>query len=168
MQVALLAERMAGVLGADSKKAYVAGILHDIAKEMTGEELLHVCKTEGIKLSAVEENNTVLLHAPVGAHIIKDLGIDDEEIINAVRYHTVGRAGMSLLEKIIYLADMIEPGRSFPEALELREIWEKDFDEAFTRSLKYSILWNVSEGKLIDKGTVDAFNDMILERMVNK
>lgn len=164
MQVAKLAQQMAQRLGADSQKAYLAGVLHDIAKEMPVAELLDICKTKGIKLSVAEENNIALLHAPVGACIIKDFGVNDAEVIDAVRYHTVGRAGMSLLEKIIYLADMIEPGRSFPEAAEIRAIWEDDFDEAFTRALKYSILWNVSEDKLMDKGTVDAFNDMILER----
>ncbi len=164
INVANLAREMAEVLGADENAAYTAGVLHDIAKEMTRQELLDVVGSKGIKLSFVEENNTALLHAPVGAGLVQDMGYS-KEIVDAVRYHTVGRAGMTLLEKIIYLADMIEPGRVFPEASILRKMWRDDFFGAFTKALEFSIMWNVSRNKLIDKGTVDAFNDMLLERM---
>ena len=168
MSVAKLAVEMVEHLGADTQKAYLAGVVHDIAKEMPADDLKKYCDEHGIKLCSIEKNNTVLLHAPVGAELIKEYGILDEDIQNAVRYHTVGRAGMTCLEKIIYLADMIDPERTFPEASELRKIWREDFSLALLKAFGYSISWNVSQGKLIHEGTVQAFNDVLPERKNNK
>lgn len=83
------------------------------------------------------EANTELWHAPVGAFLVeKEVGLTDEDILNAIRYHTSGRPGMSSLEKVIYVADYIEPGRKFPGVEEVRELAEQDLDKALLQALK--------------------------------
>ena len=141
--VAKVAKSIAQRLGIDENKAYLAGVVHDIAKELSVSEMIELCKAGGIEPDKAELENHALLHAPAGAVMIKKYGINDSDIENAVRYHTVGRDGMSVLEKIIYLSDMIEPSRSYPEVFELREICETDFDKAFETALRYSIEWNL-------------------------
>lgn len=164
MAVANLARHMAEKLGADPERAYLAGVVHDIAKEKPVSELLEICKKNNIALTSVELANPVLLHAPAGAAILKDYGICDSEIENAVRYHTVGRANMTLLEKIIYFADMTEPNRVYKEVDELRALANSDFDAAFAKAIEYSLIWNLQKGRLIHPGTLDAWNSILLER----
>ena len=93
-------------------KAYTAGLLHDCAKYLDDEQMLEAAKEHNIELEEVEKTSVQLVHAKVGAVFAKEVyGIEDEDILNAIRYHTTGRPDMSLLEKIIYVADYIEPGR---------------------------------------------------------
>lgn len=164
MAVAELACEMAEYLGADSEKAYLAGVVHDIAKEKKTDELLTICQTAGVELSEVEIKNPALLHAPAGAALLEEYGIDDEEIKNAVRYHTVARAGMTLLERIIYFADMTEPSRVYKEVEELRAMWRVDFEKAFLTALRYSLIWNLEKGRLVHEGTLRAWNSTLSER----
>ena len=159
--VAETAKKLAEKLGVNPEKAYLAGMVHDIAKEMPVSEMLDFCNKHGIELSGVERNNPALLHAPVGAVLIKDYGIDDPEISDAVKYHTVGRAEMSLLEKIIYLSDMIEPSRNYKEVEMLRNLCEEDFYKAFEEALRQSMIWNLQKGCLIHEGTLHAWNNII-------
>lgn len=161
MGVAVMAKELAERLGADPDKAYLAGVVHDIAKELNPSELYDYCERNGIEISQIEKNNPQLLHAPAGARMLRSYGICDDDIENAVRYHTVGREGMSLLERIIYLADMLEPSRSFEGVEELRELCDKDFEAAFLMTLRRSIEWNLEKGCLIHEGTLKAWNDRI-------
>jgi len=161
--VANLAKELAKRQGADEDKAYLAGLIHDIAKEKSSEELLEYCKEQNISIDEVEKQNPFLLHAPVGAIVIHDYGIFDEDIENAVRYHTVGRGGMSILEKIIYFADMIEPSRNYDGVEELRSLCEKDFNLAYMTALKRSIEFNLAKGRLVHTGTLDAWNCELLK-----
>lgn len=164
MAVANLARDLANHLGADAERAYLAGVVHDIAKEKPTLELLEICEKNNIVLTPIELANPVLIHAPAGAALIKDYGICDTQIENAVRYHTVGRANMTLLEKIIYFADMIEPNRVYKEVDELRSLSKTDFDAAFEKAIEYSLIWNIEKGRLIHPGTLDARNSILLER----
>ena len=110
--VAKTAVRLARIYGADMDKAYTAGLLHDCAKYLDDEQMLEAAKEHNIELEEVEKTSVQLVHAKVGAVFAKEVyGIEDEDILNAIRYHTTGRPDMSLLEKIIYVADYIEPGR---------------------------------------------------------
>lgn len=110
--VAVTAANMAAVYDYPVRDAYVAGLLHDCAKYFTGKELIRICEREGIPLSGVEKENTVLIHGKLGAHLAKTkYNIQKEEMLSAIAYHTTGRPDMSILEKIIYLADYMEPGR---------------------------------------------------------
>ena len=98
--------------GADVERALVAGLLHDCAKSMTDEELLHFAKEHDLPVSESEERLGFLLHAKVGAYLAQHkYDVDDEEILNAIRFHTTGRPDMTMMEKIIFTADYIEPNR---------------------------------------------------------
>ena len=111
---------LAGQYGADVKKAELAAIFHDYAKFRPKEEMEQIIISEKMAPDLLAYN-TELWHAPVGAYLVeKEAGITDQEILDAIAYHTSGRVGMSLLDKIIYLADYIEPGRSFPGVAEVR------------------------------------------------
>ena len=164
MGVAKTARTIAEKIGADADKAYLAGLVHDVAKEMSFEEMINVCKKGEVVPDRIELQNKALLHAPAGAALLESLGITDADIKNAVRFHTVGRCGMSLLEKIIYLADMIEPSRQYPEVEALREMAEEDFYMAFVNALKFSIIWNMEKGRVVHEGTLHAYNEITEER----
>lgn len=126
--VAYTAMCMAMVYDVDLNKAELAGYLHDNAKCLSDEKLLKKCLKHKIELTKVEKDNPYLLHAKLGAYYAKSkYGIDDEEIISAIRYHTTGRPSMSILEKIIFIADYIEPGRN--KAANLREVRKLAFTD---------------------------------------
>ena len=117
--------------GADAEKAYLAGLLHDCAKCLDNDKKFALCEKYGVELSDVERENPFLIHAKLGAVLAKEkYEIDDEEIADAIRYHTTGKAGMKLLEKIVFSADYIEPGRKdIPGLNEIRECIFNDFDK---------------------------------------
>lgn len=116
-----------------------AGILHDITKKMTHSEQLILCGYYGIICDSVQMENPKLMHAVTGAVLAKELFGMPEHICTAVRYHTTGRPGMSQLEKVIYLADYIEPGRDFPGVEKLRTAAYKDIDAAMIKGLSMSL-----------------------------
>lgn len=113
LSVAYTAANLAAVHGADIEKALVAGILHDCAKCMSHKKQITLCDKYHVQLSQIEkEENSPLLHAKAGMVLAKEeYEVEDEDILNAICYHTTGRPQMSMLEKIIYIADYIEPGR---------------------------------------------------------
>ena len=129
--VAFTAASMAMRYGADINCALIAGILHDCAKMHSGMELLAMCDNYGITPSDAQRTNPDLLHGIIGSCIAKDkFDIKDQDILNAIAYHTTGRAGMSLLEKIIFIADYIEPSRKIIPGLDkARELAFTDLDE---------------------------------------
>ncbi len=133
------AVRLAERWGENTENACEAGILHDITKNLKDNEELKLCERYGIVLDNAERENGRLLHARTGAAFARDLfGIPDE-IYSAIRWHTTAKPGMSLLEKIIYLADYIEPTRDFPGVDELRAEARRDLDAAMALGLKMSL-----------------------------
>ena len=134
--------------GEDIEKAELAGLLHDCAKCLDNDKKIQICKKHDIEISEAEQNNPFLLHAKVGGFLAKSkYKVEDEEIIDAVLYHTTGRPGMSLLEKIVYIADYIEPGRSHsPDLDEVRRLCFTDLDEALLKILE-DILVHLRESK---------------------
>lgn len=125
--------------GASVADAQVAGVLHDCAKCLSDKERLKLCEKHGIPVSEVERRNPFLLHAKVGAYLAEtEYNVSDKpEILNAIRYHTTGREGMTLLEKIIFVADYIEPGRRHaPNLPEIRQLAFMDLDGAVLRILE--------------------------------
>ncbi|MBE5964751.1 MAG: nicotinate (nicotinamide) nucleotide adenylyltransferase [Lachnospira sp.] len=131
ISVAFIAKALAKHYGANDFKAYLAGLVHDIAKCMPDDEKLKICHENGIEISKAELNFKELLHPKVGAYICREIfGINDKDFLNAIIYHTTGRANMSLLEKIIYIADYIEPSRKpLPNIERLRELAYEDIDK---------------------------------------
>lgn len=149
--VAEEAAKMAEKYGVDKDKAYLAGLVHDCAKDYSGKDKLRMCEQLGVELDNIMINQSDLTHSFLGAVLAKDMfGIEDEDILNAVRYHTTGRKNMSVLEKIVYLADAIEPGRAYFEGLdELRKLAYEDLDKAMAFSLEHTISYNEKKNRLI-------------------
>ena len=129
--------------GIDVERAACAGLLHDCAKGLPLQRMQELALAGGLLLDKVTWDSRTLLHAPVGAYLAqRDYGVHDAEILSAIRWHTTGRPGMTELEKIIYLADMIEPGRApFGSLLAIRAaVWE-DLDEAMLLALRDSVAY---------------------------
>ncbi len=137
--------------GADQDKAYIAGLLHDCAKCFTAEEKLNLCESYNVKLDDILKSQPDLTHSFLGAEIAKaEYGITDPDILNAVKYHTTGRPNMSLLEKIVFIADFIEPNRDYFEGLDkIRDLAYKDIDKAIIYSLESTISYNKKKNRII-------------------
>lgn len=144
--------------GADEHKALVAGLLHDVAKGACRHGMLGVARQYHVDADEVEKANPELLHGKVGAAMAEtDLGLCDDEILSAIRWHTTGRANMSLLEKIIYIADLIEPGRNFAGVGALRELAFLDIDEAMLAALRQVMDFVMCKGFMLHPSSVEAY-----------
>ena len=134
---------LAMVHGYDIKDAQVSGLLHDCAKCIPNKKKLKMCSEHNIPVSDFERSHPFLLHSRLGAYIAHEkYGIDDQEILSAINYHTTGRREMSLLEKIIYIADYLEPGRTeLPNMADVRSLVFRDIDECLYRILKDSLVY---------------------------
>ena len=165
LNVADSAKELALSYGADADKAYTAGLLHDVMKNASEEEQLGVLSEAGIELMPVERENKKLWHAIAGAAYVKFLmGIDDRDIIRAVRYHTTGRSGMSLLERIVYLADYISADRNYNGVEDMRRLCKSDSDEAILYALTFGIPDLVSKGRVIHPDSIDLYNEVIIKK----
>ena len=159
MNVAESAAQLAEKYGANAEKAYTAGILHDITKEESHEAQKAYLTQNGIALTELEHLNGKVLHQMSGALFCRlELGIDDEDILNAVRYHTTGRRDMSLLEKIVYTADFISAERCYPDVEIMREKAQKSLEEAMLYSLRWTISNLSAQSKLIHPDTLECYN----------
>lgn len=163
--VAESARKLAKRFGGDAKKAYLAGLLHDITKNETNERQLQLFEENGIILSQTEKNNPKLWHAMTAPLFIKNsLGITDDELLLAVRYHTTGRSGMSLLEKIVYIADYISAERDYPDVDVMRTLSEDSLEKAALYSLKYT-LRKLSQSELvIHNDSLNFYNELIINK----
>ena len=148
--------RLAERYGADVEKARVAALLHDCTKRLDMEEQLALCRQYGVRLDALEQKALKLLHAETGAAIARDVFGVDDEIYRAIWWHTTGHAGMTLLEKIMYLADYIEPSRDFPGVDKLRAVCYKDLDEGLLMGLEMTIEEMTSMGNPVHHATIEA------------
>lgn len=153
--------------GGDVQKAAIAGILHDITKETSFDEQREIINNSGYKLSELEETNQKLWHSISGAMYVRDtLGIKDPDIINAILYHTTARANMSVLEKIIYLADYIGEERDFDGVDEIRKKVDEGLDIGMLAGLSFSLKSLVEREATIDPDTFEAYNEVVNE--INK
>ncbi len=162
--VANTAVKLAKKFGVDEEKAYVAGLLHDCAREFENEQLPAEAIKRKIKIGEVENSMPLLLHAYIGAHMVKEIyGVDDAEISQAIYRHTVGARNMTPLDKIIYFADMIEPNRNYPGVDKLRDLAEKsdDLDEIILTALDESIIFVIQKKSLVHPDTIDARNFLL-------
>lgn len=143
----------------DFEAAYIAGLLHDCAKNYDGEKTLKLCKKYKVKLSSFEEKNPSLIHAKLGAVLAKEkYGIEEEEILSAISYHTTGKPGMTRLEQIIFCADFIEPNRKMLTCLPvIRETIFQDIDKATYLILKQTLVHLHNHDMCIDVMTEQAF-----------
>jgi predicted HD superfamily hydrolase involved in NAD metabolism len=150
----------------DIEKCRLAGLVHDCAKNMSSSQLKELILKQGYVVDQVCEYSSAVMHGLGGAIIARNImGIKDEDVLNAVTYHTTGRRNMSVLEKVIYLADYIEPNRNFPGIEELRELSYKDLNEALLWSFNNTITYVLARGQLLHSDTIDGRNYLLIEKM---
>lgn len=150
------AVRLALRYGADVEKARRAALLHDCTKKLEMAEQLALCRQYGIELDELEQKALKLLHAKTGAAIARDVFGVDEEIYSAIWWHTTGHANMTLLEKVIYLADYIEPSRDFPGVDELRRVCYEDLDRGLLMGLEMTVAEMRGMGNPVHHATLEA------------
>ena len=171
LSVAGTASSLAMCYGADLEKAETAGLLHDCAKCMDVRKMQKVCEKAGLTVSSFEADSGSLLHSKAGSVLAAEkYGITDPDMINAIRYHTTGRPGMSLLEKIIFVADYIEPGRFTAKNLPLiRRLAFSDIDEALMKILYDTLVYLNSTGLVVDpmtQKTYDYYKQIFEEKTI--
>lgn len=153
-------ERVAAALarawGEDEYSARLASMFHDCAKKLSLEEQLAVCEKYGYEADEYERESTALLHSKAGALIARYEYIVPAEVSEAIKWHTTGKEDMTKLEKIIYLADMIEPTRDFPGVQELRRESARDLDSAVAMALRRSIEFVREKGGTVHPNSVKA------------
>lgn len=145
----------------DLESTMTSGLLHDCAKAKHGSELVAICEKAHLNVTAVERSNpTALLHAKAGAYLAEHkYGVKDEDILNAIRYHTTGRPNMSRLEKIIYIADYIEPGRKQIADLDLiRRLAYQDLDCTMEKILANTLAYLRTTDGQTDEMTVKTYH----------
>ncbi len=155
------AVHLAQLWGADVEKARFAALLHDITKRYSHTEQLKFVKKYDILIDKDFDRFPMLAHAVTGAAVAAAEYGADPEVVGAVRYHTTGRPGMTLLEKIIYLADYIEPTRSFAGLDQCRALAERDLDAAVLNATASCIIYNIGKNRPIHPITIAAYNDMV-------
>jgi nicotinate-nucleotide adenylyltransferase len=165
LNVADAAVMLAKKFGADEDKAYLAGLLHDITKNESDENQLQIMESGGIILSKTQRANPKLWHAMSGMVYLRDvLGITDEEVLGAVRWHTTGKAGMTLLEKVVFIADYISAERDYPDADVMRRLSATSLDAAALYALKFSLRHLSEKEKPICEDSVAYYNELIMQK----
>ena len=161
--VAQEAKRLAERYGADADKAYTAGILHDIMKDTPKEVQQQIFAEYAVDLDAVEKRSTTLWHARSGEAFLRYvLGVTDEEILSAVRYHTTGRAGMSLLEQVLFTADFTSADRNYPDVDVMREYADQSLTKAIRYGVEYTIRDLIEQGRPVHPDTLAVYNEIVL------
>lgn len=152
------AVKLAKKYGADQDKAYVAGLLHDVAKGQCRFGLRKLAKEYQLTIDEFEMRNPELTHGKLGAIMVsKQLGIKDKDILSAIRWHTTGHGDMTLLEKVIYIADIIEPGRKFEGIKSIRKLAYEDLDKAMILALEYVMKFVHSKGFALHPKSIEAY-----------
>ncbi len=165
VNVAKCARELAEIYGGDKEKCYTAGLLHDIMKNAPDSEHSEVFELAKAELTPDERQNKKLWHAMSGAEYIKHkMGIDDEELYLAVRYHTTGRADMSLTEKIVFIADFISEERDYDDVNVMRGLAAMSLEKAMLYALRYTIPDLVKKGQTVHRDSVALYNQLILEQ----
>lgn len=159
LSVAYTAANLAACHGENIDHALMAGMLHDCAKCLSDEKLLDICEKQHILVSRAERQKPSLLHAKVGSHLAeKKYQVTDHNILNAIHNHTTGRPGMSLLEKIVFVADYMEPERrQAPRLEQIRRMAFADLDRAVLMILEDTLEYLQSSGSVIDQTTQETY-----------
>ncbi len=160
------AYRLALKYGCDTEKAYLAGLLHDITKNSSMKEHFEIFNTFGAKLNSIEMSAEKLWHAISGAYYIKFvLQISDDEIFDAVRYHTTAKANISLLSKVLYLADFTSSDRDYEDVDVIRKYVDESLDKAYSYALSYTVKDLAEKSKAIHPDTFNAYNETMLKEI---
>ena len=158
--VAGAAKRLAEINGADPDKCYLAGLLHDICKELPKPEQLDMVLHSDFEVSDVEINAPKTHHAIAGAQFVKEkYAITDPDILTPIRWHTVGKGSMNIYEQILYMADLISDDRDYKDVEEIRDITYHDLNRGLYEAFKWMIQENLEKCRLIPQSTFDAYNE---------
>lgn len=157
--------KLAKNYGEDIKKAEIAALCHDVAKNMSYEDMKKIISEEHIDLSVDEENSKELWHSIVAPILGRRIfNIYDEEILSAMRWHTTGKENMTNLEKIIYLADLIEPSRNFEGVEEIRKVAYENLNLAMLKALTHTTIYLLSQGYSVDLNSIKARNYLVYNK----
>lgn len=163
--VADSAKNLAVRYGADPERAYTAGLLHDVMKDTAKEEQLTLFAEYGVRLLPEEQIAPQLWHAIAGECFARNvLRLCDEDMLAAIRYHTTGRAGMSLLEKIVFTADFISSDRVYPGVERMREKAQISLELAMTEGFQFTMTKLLAEEKAIHPDMLQGYNEIIINR----
>lgn len=159
LNVASECRKLAEKYGEDPDKAYFAGLLHDVCKELNDEEQKLLVFESKFAVCREELETRSLWHAVAGAYFVKNVfGVEDIDIINSIRFHTVGRAGMSRLEEIVYLGDLVSADRNYKDVDKMRKIVYNDLNEAMLEALRFSIKSVIKKNGMLPLCTVEGYN----------
>ena len=165
LRVADSAKELAGRYGEDKNKAITAALLHDIMKDTPREEQLYLIEKSGIILTCADLASPKIWHSIAGAAYLRgELGIADGDIFNAVYYHTTGRAGMSLLEKVIYIADYISADRTYSGVEDMRHLAHNSLEEAMLFALEFCISKLARSRQVIHPDSVACYNELLTQQ----
>ena len=163
MGVEEMAVRLARLHGADSEKAAFAGRYHDLAKNFDEETVDAYIRKYGLPEYLI--GNNALAHSKVGAAILEnEFGVTDKEILDSVRYHTTARKDMTLLDEVIFVADVVEDNRTYSDLEYYQDLAYRDLDRACLEILEYTIGSLTAKGRVIDKDTIEA-RDWVLQKI---
>ena len=159
LNVAEECRKLALKYGEDPDKAYFAGLLHDICKELPDDEQKSLVVESGFAVCREELETRSLWHGIAGAYFVKkEFGVEDIDILNAIRFHTVGRAGMSRLEEIVYMGDLISAERDYKDVDKMRKLAYNNLNEAMLEAFVFQIKAVVKKGGLIPACTAEGYN----------
>lgn len=162
--VSASAAQLAKEFGCDPERAALAGLLHDCARDLDSAELLRLAGDYNINVNLAERYCPLLLHGPVGAALCRErFGVEDDEVLRAIALHTTGSPEMSLLDKVVYLADKIEPGRLYNGVAALRAAAGRGPDEGLVACLAHFMYYLISKGEVIHPDMVSTWNIMVLK-----
>lgn len=148
--------------GADVEKARLAGILHDVMKEAPLEEQLQLIETSGILFTEAERRNTKLWHAVSGAAYVRlVLGVEDREILDAIACHTGGKAGMTVFEKVLFVADYISADRDYPGVEKLRLAAEDSLEAVIVEGIAFTVPERMEQRLTLEPRSIDAYNEAL-------
>lgn len=161
LNVRRMAVKLAKRWGADPEKAALAALLHDTAKELPREEMLQILKDNAIMAENAQNRPSPVWHGICAAILAQtQWGVEDEEVLSAIRCHTTGKPGMSLLDEIVFLADMTSAERDYPEVDYLRKLEKEDIHQAMREALEMNLHWLEESGKPVDEETRAALEDL--------
>ena len=161
--VAEVSVRLAKLYGVDEQEAELAAWLHDCARVYPTGTLIEECEKRDIPVTALDRQSPILLHAPLGVYLAKHVyGVENNAVLDAIAYHTVGREEMTTLERIVYLADMIEPSRDYDGVELLRKLAEEDLTRAMVAAFDQSIAHVIRCGGLLHPSTILARNELLM------
>ncbi len=164
LNVAKSAAVLADRYGADREKAYTAGILHDIMKDTEPRKQLQTIENSGIIFGTIDRAEPKLWHAKAGAAYVRDqLGVE-EDIVAAIACHTTAKAGMTILDKVLFLADFISEDRDYDGVEQMRAATDRSMEDGMEIALSFSIVDLVERRKAVHPDTLDAYNELILQQ----